>query len=79
MLKEHEKELLGKYGWVLECESPFELIHADGSSFKGPQAQAFLPEMLDSLIASEELHRHKDIQEQMAADMGQDITYKDLL
>jgi hypothetical protein len=27
----NDTELLEKYGWVVECESPFEIRHEDGS------------------------------------------------
>lgn len=30
-MDEEDIELLEKYGWVIECESPFEIRHEDGS------------------------------------------------
>lgn len=30
-MDEEDIELLEKYGWVVECESPFEIRHEDGS------------------------------------------------
>lgn len=30
-MNDTEKEILAKYGWTVECESPFEIRHEDGS------------------------------------------------
>lgn len=30
-MSEKDIGLLAKYGWVVECESPFEIRHEDGS------------------------------------------------
>lgn len=40
-----EEKLLEKYGWTIECESPFEIRHEDGS-FASNQAAYMVVEQL---------------------------------
>ena len=42
-----EVEFLKKHGWTVECESPFEIRHTDGSFATGQAAKA----VLDGLMA----------------------------
>jgi hypothetical protein len=37
-----EQQLLQKYGWTLECQSPFEIRHEDGSFASGQAASIVL-------------------------------------
>jgi hypothetical protein len=41
-MNEADIDLLDQYGWVVECESPFELRHEDGSRATGQAAQIVL-------------------------------------
>lgn len=36
---ETDKELLEKHGWIVECQSPFEIRHSDGSFATGQAAE----------------------------------------
>lgn len=37
-----DEELLLENGWIIECESPFEISHEDGSTATGFAAQIVL-------------------------------------
>lgn len=39
MLMEEDEKILEKNGWTLECESPFEIRHEDGSFATGQAAR----------------------------------------
>ena len=39
MPTEEDKKMLDKNGWTLECESPFEIRHEDGSFATGQAAR----------------------------------------
>jgi len=39
MPSEQDKEMLEKMGWTVECESPFEIRHEDGSFASGQAAR----------------------------------------
>jgi len=41
-METNEIELLEKNGWVVECESPFEVRHEDGSFATGQAAEMVL-------------------------------------
>jgi hypothetical protein len=51
-----DTELLEKYGWVVECESPFEIRHNDGSfaSIQGADC------VLDSCKREENFEKYLD-------------------
>lgn len=53
-MKSKDKELLEKYGWIVECESPFEVRHTDGSfaSMQGAEC------VLDSCISEDALNEY---------------------
>ena len=48
---DNDEKLLNKYGWEIECESPFEIRHEDGS-FATMQAAHTV---LESIKEEEEL------------------------
>ena len=39
---DNDEKLLNKYGWEIECESPFEIRHEDGSFAKMQAAHTVL-------------------------------------
>lgn len=41
-MNDNDRELLEKDGWTIECESPFEIRHEDGSFGSGQAAQCVL-------------------------------------
>jgi len=41
-MKQEEIDLLEKYGWTVECYSPFEVRHDDGSFASGQAAKMVL-------------------------------------
>lgn len=41
-----DEKLLEQHGWEVECESPFEIRHEDGSFATGQAAKAVLAELL---------------------------------
>ena len=43
-----DKKLLKKYGWVVECESPFEISNSEGSFASGEAAYIILSHLQDN-------------------------------
>lgn len=42
MLEQSLENLLEKHGWTVECQSPFEIRHSDGSFASGQAADLVL-------------------------------------
>jgi len=47
MPTEEDKKILEKRGWTLECESPFEMRHKDGSFATGMAARIVMEHLRD--------------------------------
>jgi len=45
MSRQDDFALLNDNGWIIECESPFEIRHSDGSFASGQGARAVLDEL----------------------------------
>jgi len=77
MMKKTE-ELCEKYGWTMECYSPFELRHEDGSFATGQAAQLVLQECKEAekYIAGEV--ESPNIRVHYMTEFGGQITIKEL-
>lgn len=55
-----EEEILEKYGWSIDCESPYELSHEDGSFASGAAAHYVKNAILEEFINDQ----YEDLEEQ---------------
>lgn len=62
-MKESDKKLLEENGWTIECESPFEIRHTDGSFATEQAAWIVLDELLHEKKEAEMVEKEKEHKE----------------
>lgn len=72
-----DKKILKHFGWTIECQSPYEIKHEDGS-FASGQAAHFVIEQLRSEYIEEQYEKLQDEYIQLKAKESTIKTFKKL-
>lgn len=57
-MTDNDREIIAAAGWILECESPFEITHDDGSFASGQAADYVLAALREEYTEDEDEPKH---------------------